>query len=69
MVTRPAPIPSQRTSRRSKFPKPTRRRRLLVESLEDRSMLAIAYQVPAGTVGNQSFGGALGMDFDCHFHC
>ena len=24
----------------------------------------IAYQVPAGTTGNQNFGGAVGMDFD-----
>jgi hypothetical protein len=36
-----------------------------LETLEDRTVLStVAYQVPAGTVGNQSFSGPLGMDFD-----
>jgi hypothetical protein len=37
----------------------------LLETLEDRTILStIAYQMPAGTAGNQTFGGPLGMDFD-----
>src|SRR5262245_21068776 len=39
-------------------------RKLRMELLEDRRVLAIAYNVPALTVGNQVFGGSLGMDFD-----
>jgi hypothetical protein len=36
-----------------------------VELLEDRSLPStIAYQVPAGTVGQQAFNGPLGMDFN-----
>src|SRR5262249_34079475 len=36
-----------------------------MELLEDRTVPStIAYQVPAGTVGQQAFGGPLGMDFD-----
>jgi hypothetical protein len=38
-----------------------------VEVLEDRTVPStIAYQVPAGTVGQQAFNGPLGMDFDVH---
>jgi hypothetical protein len=36
---------------------------LTVERLEDRVTPTIAYVVPAGQVGNQAFGGSLGMDF------
>jgi hypothetical protein len=39
-------------------------RRLAICPLEDRTAPAIAYGVPAGTIGNQAFGGSLGMDFD-----
>src|SRR2546423_1481323 len=35
-----------------------------LEQLEDRLAPAIAYQVPGGTLGNQAFGGSLGMDFN-----
>ena len=36
-----------------------------LEALEDRTLLStIAYQVPAGTVGQQAFNGPLGMDFN-----
>src|SRR5262245_52891099 len=34
------------------------------EVLEDRLALTAAYVVPAGATGNQTFAGALGMDFD-----
>jgi hypothetical protein len=34
------------------------------EILEDRLVPTTAYLVPAGTVGNQAFNGAVGMDFD-----
>src|SRR4051794_26104749 len=44
--------------------RPIRRRRSFFEPLEDRSMLAIAYVVPAGTLGNQNAGFSLGMAFD-----
>ena len=35
-----------------------------LESLEDRCVPTIAYDVPAGTVGNQAYGGSLGLDFN-----
>lgn len=35
-----------------------------LERLEDRTVPTTAYHVPAGTVGNQNYGGSLGMDFD-----
>src|SRR3954452_23501589 len=41
-----------------------RQRGPLLERLEERLAPAISYQVPGSTVGNQSFGGPLGMDFD-----
>src|SRR3954470_11993347 len=44
--------------------RPLRQRRSFFEPLEDRSMLAIAYVVPAGTAGNQNYGGSLGLAFD-----
>src|SRR5262245_60037221 len=40
-------------------------RRPEIEVLEDRLAPAVAaYEVPTGTIGNQTFGGSLGMDFD-----
>ncbi len=36
-----------------------------METLEDRlAPASVAYDVPAGTVGTQNFGGSLGMDFN-----
>ena len=36
-----------------------------LEALEERNLLStVAYQVPAGTVGQQAFNGPLGMDFN-----
>jgi hypothetical protein len=56
---------------RDSVPSPRHCRRLsrgfrpCLEPLEDRALPStIAYQVPAGTVGQQAFGGPLGMDFD-----
>src|SRR5438874_7994619 len=38
--------------------------RPLLERLEDRLAPTVAYQVPGSTLGNQAFGGSLGMDFN-----
>jgi hypothetical protein len=57
----------QRTGRQTRWANRLRaaKFRPRLETLEDRTVLStIAYQVPAGTVGNQSFSGPLGLDFD-----